>query len=160
MLNCLALIVAIIKSLNSLVRDCNKFWFKLNLFITFVNKYRFEISLLQQCCKYMTHATNAITEPFGVCTFVCEYFKCLLQLRPTKCEMHAVIHFLSAKNMNAPDIRRQISKVCAENIMTDGEVQKCVRAYKDCFSTFQCQSSLLSGQSNSRHDHMTRLGTA
>ncbi|XP_076057717.1 histone-lysine N-methyltransferase SETMAR-like isoform X1 [Oratosquilla oratoria] len=49
----------------------------------------------------------------------------------TDCEICTVICFLTAKGMKAAKIHYQISEVYGENIMSDGMVQKWVRAFKD-----------------------------
>lgn len=50
---------------------------------------------------------------------------------PVDCEVRGVIRFLSAKGVKAAEIHREISVVYGENIMSDGMVQKWVRAFKD-----------------------------
>lgn len=50
---------------------------------------------------------------------------------PADCEICAIIRFLSAKGVKAVEIHRQICEVYEQNIMSDGMVCKCVRAFKD-----------------------------
>ncbi|GFW14369.1 transposable element Tcb2 transposase [Trichonephila clavipes] len=50
----------------------------------------------------------------------------------TKCEIQSVIRFfLIARNMSAADIHRQITEVYATEAMSDSEVRKWVRKFKD-----------------------------
>lgn len=50
---------------------------------------------------------------------------------PADCEVQSVIRFFCAKGLKAVDIHREICAVYRENIMSDGMVQKWVRAFKD-----------------------------
>lgn len=50
---------------------------------------------------------------------------------PADCEIRSVIRFLTARNVSAVDIHRQISEVYGPNAMSDSKVRKWVRAFKD-----------------------------
>ncbi|GFV00446.1 histone-lysine N-methyltransferase SETMAR [Trichonephila clavipes] len=47
------------------------------------------------------------------------------------CEIRSVIRFLTAKNVSAAEIHRQISDVYGPNVMSSSKVRKWVRAFKD-----------------------------
>ncbi|GFT14403.1 HTH_48 domain-containing protein [Trichonephila clavipes] len=47
------------------------------------------------------------------------------------CEIRSVIRFLTAKNVSAAEIHRQISDVYGPNAMSSSKVRKWVRAFKD-----------------------------
>ncbi|GFV37211.1 HTH_48 domain-containing protein [Trichonephila clavipes] len=48
--------------------------------------------------------------------------------QPADCEIRSVIRFLTAKNVSAAEIHRQI---CGPNAMSSSKVRKWVRAFKD-----------------------------
>ncbi|GFY19679.1 HTH_48 domain-containing protein [Trichonephila clavipes] len=48
-----------------------------------------------------------------------------------KCEMRSVIRFLTARNMSAADIHRQITEVYGTEAMSDRKVRKWVKKFKD-----------------------------
>ena len=50
---------------------------------------------------------------------------------PAGCEIHSVIHYLSAKGVKAVETHRKICEVYGQNIMSDGKVWKWVRAFKN-----------------------------
>ncbi|GFS85468.1 HTH_48 domain-containing protein [Trichonephila clavipes] len=50
---------------------------------------------------------------------------------PAKCEIRSVVHFLTARNMSAADIHRQITEVYGTEAMSDSKVRKWVRKFKD-----------------------------
>jgi hypothetical protein len=50
---------------------------------------------------------------------------------PTSCEIHAVIHFIYAKNMSAAEICRELCVVYGQNVMSEGSVRQCCRIVKD-----------------------------
>jgi hypothetical protein len=49
---------------------------------------------------------------------------------PAICEIHAVIHFLHAKNMSAAEIHRELYAVCSQNVMNEGTVRQWGRMFK------------------------------
>ncbi|GFV89672.1 histone-lysine N-methyltransferase SETMAR [Trichonephila clavipes] len=51
--------------------------------------------------------------------------------QPADCEIGSVIWFLTAKNVSAAEIHRQISDVYGPNAMSSSKVRKWVRAFKD-----------------------------
>ncbi|GFV26178.1 HTH_48 domain-containing protein [Trichonephila clavipes] len=51
--------------------------------------------------------------------------------QPADCEIRSVIRFLTAKNVSAAEIHRQISDVYDPNAMSSSKVHKWVRAFKD-----------------------------
>ncbi|GFS54198.1 HTH_48 domain-containing protein [Trichonephila clavipes] len=51
--------------------------------------------------------------------------------QPADCEIRSVIRFLTAKNVSAAEINRQISDVYGQNAMSNSKVHKWVRAFKD-----------------------------
>ncbi|GFX95014.1 histone-lysine N-methyltransferase SETMAR [Trichonephila clavipes] len=51
--------------------------------------------------------------------------------QPADCEIWSVIRFLTAKNVSAAEIHRQISDVYGPNAMSSSKVHKWVRAFKD-----------------------------
>ncbi|GFW83103.1 histone-lysine N-methyltransferase SETMAR [Trichonephila clavipes] len=51
--------------------------------------------------------------------------------QPADCEIRSVIRFLTAKNISAAEIHRQISDVYGPNAMSSSKVRKWVRAFKD-----------------------------
>ena len=51
--------------------------------------------------------------------------------QPADCEIRSVIRFLTARNVTAAEIHRQISEVYGRNAMSDSKVRKWVRAFKD-----------------------------
>ena len=51
--------------------------------------------------------------------------------QPADCEVRAVIRFLSARNISAAEINRQITEVHGPNIMSDSKVRKWVRAFNE-----------------------------
>ncbi|GFU20501.1 histone-lysine N-methyltransferase SETMAR [Trichonephila clavipes] len=51
--------------------------------------------------------------------------------QPADCEIRSVIRFLTAKNVSAAEIHRQISNVYGPNAMSSSKVHKWVRAFKD-----------------------------
>ncbi|GFS74304.1 HTH_48 domain-containing protein [Trichonephila clavipes] len=51
--------------------------------------------------------------------------------QPTDCEIRLVIRYLTAKNVSAAEIHRQISDVYGPNAMSSSKVRKWVRAFKD-----------------------------
>lgn len=51
--------------------------------------------------------------------------------QPADCEVRAVIRFLSARNISAAEIHRQITEVYGPNIMSDSKVRKWVRAFNE-----------------------------
>ncbi|GFU22535.1 HTH_48 domain-containing protein [Trichonephila clavipes] len=51
--------------------------------------------------------------------------------QPADCEIRSVIRFLTAKNVSAAEIHRQISDVYGPNAMSSSKVRKWVRAFKD-----------------------------
>ena len=51
--------------------------------------------------------------------------------QPVNCEVTAVIRFLSAKNISAAEIHRQITEVYGPNIMSDSKVRKWMRAFNE-----------------------------
>ncbi|GFW56834.1 histone-lysine N-methyltransferase SETMAR [Trichonephila clavipes] len=51
--------------------------------------------------------------------------------QPADCEIRSVIRFLTAKNVSAAEIHRQISDVYGPNEMSSSKVRKWVRAFKD-----------------------------
>ncbi|GFW87640.1 histone-lysine N-methyltransferase SETMAR [Trichonephila clavipes] len=51
--------------------------------------------------------------------------------QPADCEIRSVIRFLTAKNVSAAEIHRQISDVYGPNAMSSSKVHKWVRAFKD-----------------------------
>ncbi|GBN37369.1 hypothetical protein AVEN_66067-1 [Araneus ventricosus] len=63
--------------------------------------------------------------------YVCEYLKCLSQLRIPPTVKYAVISFLNSQDEKAAEIHLQISELCEENIMSEGVVGKLVRVFKD-----------------------------
>ncbi|GFV88001.1 HTH_48 domain-containing protein [Trichonephila clavipes] len=50
--------------------------------------------------------------------------------QPADCEIRSVIRFLTAKNVSAAEIHRQISDVYGPNAMSSSNVRKWVRAFK------------------------------
>ncbi|GFW11148.1 HTH_48 domain-containing protein [Trichonephila clavipes] len=50
--------------------------------------------------------------------------------QPADCEIRSVIRFLTAKNVLAAEIHRQISDVYGSNAMSSNKVRKWVRAFK------------------------------
>jgi hypothetical protein len=51
---------------------------------------------------------------------------------PASCEIHAVIHFLQAKNMSAAEICRELCvAVYGQNVMSEGIVRQCCRMFRD-----------------------------
>ncbi|GFW80745.1 HTH_48 domain-containing protein [Trichonephila clavipes] len=50
---------------------------------------------------------------------------------PAKCEIRSVTRFLTARNMSAADIHHQIIEVYGTEGMSDSQVQKWVRKFKD-----------------------------
>jgi hypothetical protein len=50
---------------------------------------------------------------------------------PTSCEIHAVVHFLHAKNMSAEEIHRELCAVYGQNVMSAGIVRQWCRMFKD-----------------------------
>lgn len=50
---------------------------------------------------------------------------------PAVCEMRSVIRFLTARNMSAADIHRQLCEVYGVKAMSEGKVRKWVREFKD-----------------------------
>ncbi|GFV44171.1 HTH_48 domain-containing protein [Trichonephila clavipes] len=60
------------------------------------------------------------------------YFKMFETIdQPADCEIRSVIRFLTAKNVSAAEIHRQISDVYGPNAMSSSKVRKWVRAFKD-----------------------------
>ncbi|GFX70267.1 histone-lysine N-methyltransferase SETMAR [Trichonephila clavipes] len=51
--------------------------------------------------------------------------------QPADCEIRSVIRFLTAKNVSAAEIHRQISDVYGPNAMSSSKVRKWMRAFKD-----------------------------
>jgi hypothetical protein len=51
--------------------------------------------------------------------------------RPANCKIHSVTRFLNASNVKPADIRRQISEVYGENVMSDEMVRKWVRNFNE-----------------------------
>ncbi|GFX99360.1 uncharacterized protein TNCV_1550241 [Trichonephila clavipes] len=51
--------------------------------------------------------------------------------QPADCEIRSLIRFLTAKNVSAAEIHRQISDVYGPNAMSRSEVRKWARAFKD-----------------------------
>ncbi|GFU51611.1 histone-lysine N-methyltransferase SETMAR [Trichonephila clavipes] len=51
--------------------------------------------------------------------------------QPADCEIRSVIRFLTANNVSAAEIHRQISEVYGPNAMSSSKVRKWVRAFKD-----------------------------
>ncbi|GFY10930.1 HTH_48 domain-containing protein [Trichonephila clavipes] len=51
--------------------------------------------------------------------------------QPADCEIRSVIRFLTAMNVPAAEIHRQISDVYGPNAMSSSKVRKWVRAFKD-----------------------------
>ncbi|GFX12532.1 uncharacterized protein TNCV_3156531 [Trichonephila clavipes] len=51
--------------------------------------------------------------------------------QPADCEIRSVIRFLTAKNVSAAEIHRQISDVYGPNAMSSSKVRKWVRAFMD-----------------------------
>ncbi|GFV03554.1 HTH_48 domain-containing protein [Trichonephila clavipes] len=51
--------------------------------------------------------------------------------QPADCEIWSVIRFLTAKDVSAAEIHRQISDVYGQNAMSSSKVRKWVRAFKD-----------------------------
>ncbi|GFT39826.1 histone-lysine N-methyltransferase SETMAR [Trichonephila clavipes] len=51
--------------------------------------------------------------------------------QPTACEIRSVIRFLTAKNVSAAEIQRQISDLYGPNAMSSSKVRKWARAFKD-----------------------------
>ncbi|GBM81161.1 hypothetical protein AVEN_226976-1 [Araneus ventricosus] len=49
---------------------------------------------------------------------------------PAPCEVRSAIHFLSARNLSAADIHRQICEVYGATTMCEGKVRKWVREFK------------------------------
>ncbi|GBM40541.1 hypothetical protein AVEN_76946-1 [Araneus ventricosus] len=49
---------------------------------------------------------------------------------PAPCEIRSVIRFLSARNLSAADIHRQICEVYGATALRDGKVRKWVRDFK------------------------------
>ena len=49
---------------------------------------------------------------------------------PSACEIRSVIRFLTARNISAADIHRQITEVYGPNAMSEGKVRKWVREFK------------------------------
>ncbi|GBL94829.1 hypothetical protein AVEN_197513-1 [Araneus ventricosus] len=49
---------------------------------------------------------------------------------PAPCEVRSVIRFLSARNLSAADIHRQICEVYGATAMCEGKVRKWVRDFK------------------------------
>lgn len=49
---------------------------------------------------------------------------------PAKCEIRSVIRFLTARNMSAINIHRQVTEVYGPDVMSEGKVRKWVREYK------------------------------
>ncbi|GBM94243.1 hypothetical protein AVEN_154452-1 [Araneus ventricosus] len=49
---------------------------------------------------------------------------------PSPCEVRSVIRFLSARNLSAADIHRQICEVYGATAMCEGKVRKWVREFK------------------------------
>lgn len=68
---------------------------------------------------------------FVVCClqWLLEMFKTIN--RPADCEIRSVIRFLTAKNISAAEIHRQICEVYGPNAMSDSKVRKWVRAFND-----------------------------
>ena len=50
---------------------------------------------------------------------------------PADCEIRSVIRFLTAKNVSAAEIHRQISDVFDTNAVSSSKVRKLVRVLKD-----------------------------
>jgi hypothetical protein len=50
---------------------------------------------------------------------------------PASCEIHAVIDFLHAKNMTAPEINCELCAVYGQNVMSKGTVRHCCRMFRD-----------------------------
>ena len=50
---------------------------------------------------------------------------------PADSEVCSVIRYLSAKGVKAVEIHRNICELYGQNIMNDGMLRKCVRAFKD-----------------------------
>ncbi|GFV50504.1 HTH_48 domain-containing protein [Trichonephila clavipes] len=50
---------------------------------------------------------------------------------PAKCEVRSVIYFLTARNMSAADIHRQITEVYGTETMSDSKGRKWVKKFKD-----------------------------
>jgi hypothetical protein len=51
---------------------------------------------------------------------------------PASCEIHAVICFLHAKNMNAAEVHCELCPaVYRQNGMSEGTVRQCCRMFKD-----------------------------
>ncbi|GFV07952.1 HTH_48 domain-containing protein [Trichonephila clavipes] len=51
--------------------------------------------------------------------------------QPADCEIRSVIRFLTAKNVSAAEIHRQIKDVYGPNAMSSSKVRKWVRTFKD-----------------------------
>jgi hypothetical protein len=47
------------------------------------------------------------------------------------CEIHAVIHFLHAKNMSAAEIHHELCEVYGQNVMSEGPVRQQCRMSKN-----------------------------
>ncbi|GFV50852.1 HTH_48 domain-containing protein [Trichonephila clavipes] len=50
---------------------------------------------------------------------------------PTSCEIRSVIHFLTARNVSAADIHRQITEGYGTEITRDSKVRKLFNKFKD-----------------------------
>jgi hypothetical protein len=50
---------------------------------------------------------------------------------PASFKIHAVIHFLHAKNMSAAEIRRELFSVYGQNVMSKGTVRQWCRMFKE-----------------------------
>jgi hypothetical protein len=50
---------------------------------------------------------------------------------PASCEIHAVTHFLHAKNMSAVEIRHELCAIYSQNVMSEGIIRPWCRMFKD-----------------------------
>ncbi|KAG8241095.1 hypothetical protein J6590_094493, partial [Homalodisca vitripennis] len=66
-----------------------------------------------------------------VCCCLCLFKMFKTIERPADCKIRSVIRFLTARNVSAADILRQINEVYGPNAMSDSKVRKWVRAFKD-----------------------------
>jgi hypothetical protein len=50
---------------------------------------------------------------------------------PASCKIHAVIHFLQAKNMSAAEIHLELCAVYGQNVTSEGTLKQWCRMFKD-----------------------------
>jgi hypothetical protein len=50
---------------------------------------------------------------------------------PVSCEIHAVIHFLHANNMNDMEIHHELCTVYSQTVMCEGNVRQLCRMFKE-----------------------------